>query len=117
MINYNDRFYNCVKHNNTFISYCNNCNMNLCEKCEEIHNNKHKIISYKEKKPSEKKLNEIRNEIKEIERKIKKYKREINKLNNLYVRNMNNIIDDLDNYMLLCENINKSLDNLKIMNL
>ena len=112
MIEYNDRFYKCIKHNNIFISYCNSCNINLCEKCEENHDNKHKRISYKEKKPNEKKLNEIKKEIKEIEKKIKRYKMEINKLNNLFVKNMNNIINDLDNYILLYENIYNSIDNL-----
>ena len=85
MIEYNNRYNKCIKHNDIFISYCNNCNMNLCEKCEEEHNNnKHKRILYKEKKPNDKKLNEIKNEIKEIEKKIKQYKFEIQKLNNLY---------------------------------
>ena len=64
MIEYNNRFYKCLKHNNNYISYCNNCNMNLCEKCEENHDNEHKRVSYKEKKPNEKKINEIKKEIK-----------------------------------------------------
>ena len=87
--------------------------MNLCEKCEEIHNKKHKRTSYKEKRPNERILNEIRNEIKEIQSKIKQYKMEIKKLNELYIKNMNNIINDLDNYILLYEAINKSIDNIK----
>ena len=98
MIECNNRFYKCIQHNNNFISYCNNCNMNLCEKCEEIHN-KHIRISYKERKPNKKKLIEIKNEIKEIEIKLEKYKMEIKKLNNLYVKNMNNIINYIDNYI------------------
>ena len=112
MIEYNNRFYKCIKHNNNFISYYNSCNINLCEKCEENHDNRHKRISYKEKKPNEIKLNEIKKEIKEIEKKIERYKREINKLNNLFEKNMNNIINNLDNYILLYENIYNSIDNL-----
>ena len=37
---------------------------------------------------------------------------EINKLNNLFKKNMNNIINDLDNYILLYENIDNLTDNL-----
>ena len=44
---------------------------------------------------------------------MKKYKMEIKKLNNLYLKNMNNIINYIDNYILLYEIINKSIDNLK----
>ena len=55
----------------------------------------------------------MRNEIEEIERKMKRYKMEIKKLNNLYVKNMNNIINYIDNYILLYKKINKSIDNFK----
>ena len=55
MIKYKDKFYKCNIHNKNYIIYCNNCNKNLCEKCEEVHNKKHKKIFYKEKKPNEKK--------------------------------------------------------------
>ena len=113
MIEYKDRFYKCVNHNIDFISYCKVCKMNLCGKCEIAHNNNHKIKLYKEKMPNKKQLDEIKIEIEEIIKNIKKYKIQIKILNNLYLKNMNNIIDDLDNYILLYEKINKSLDNLK----
>ena len=54
-IKYNERFYKCNIHIKNYIIYCNNCKKNLCEKCEEEHNKKHKKIFYKEKKPNEKK--------------------------------------------------------------
>ena len=113
MIEYNNRFYKCNSHNNNFISYCNVCNMNLCTKCEGEHNIKHKLILYKEKRPNERKINEIKGEIKGIEEKIMKFKMEIKKLNNLYVNNMNNIINYLNKYILFYENLDKLLDNLQ----
>ena len=110
MIDSEYNFYKCIKHKNMFISYCTICNINLCDKCEEQHNIKHKRISYKEKRPNERKIDEIKNEIKFLENKIKQYKKEIKRLNNFYQRNMNNIINDLDKYILLYENIYKSTD-------
>ena len=49
-ITYNYQFYFCIKHLLKYISYCDICQTNLCEKCEEKHkdNKKHKIISNKE---------------------------------------------------------------------
>ena len=111
MIEYKNQFDKCIEHNNDFISYCHNCNINLCEKCENQHY-KHKIILFKERKPSIKKLNDIKNEIKNIERKIYQYKFEIIKLNNLFFNNIKIYINDLDKYIIFYENIYESIDNL-----
>ena len=113
MIKYNERFYKCSKHNKKFISYCKTCNMNLCEKCEVNHKNKeHNKVLYKEIIPNPNKLIEINNEILEMEEKLKRYKFEINKLNNLYVKNMNNIIEEIDKYLLLYNYLKSSVGNL-----
>ena len=40
--NYN--YYNCKKHNESFIKYCKDCNENICFLCENEHNN-HDIIN------------------------------------------------------------------------
>ena len=108
MIEYKERFYKCNKHNKNYIIYCNNCNKNLCEGCEEEHNIKHKKIFYKEKKPNEKKIIEIKKEFENIKIKINKYKIEIKILNNIYIKNNDNILKYLDEYILLYKNIYKS---------
>ena len=113
MIDYKDRFYKCNKHIKNYIIYCYNCNQNLCQECGEEHNKKHKIIFYKEKIPTEKKLVEIIKEFEDRKAKINKYKFEINILNNLYSKNMNNIINYLNIYISLNENIYKSINNIK----
>ena len=69
MIEYNKRYYNCFRHNKGFISYCINCNANLCEICEEDHY-KHKIFIYKREKPNEFKIKEMKNEIEDNKIKI-----------------------------------------------
>ena len=45
VINYENRNYICEIHNESYISYCNNCKSNICMKCERQHL-KHEIISY-----------------------------------------------------------------------
>jgi len=43
IINYNDKYYICKKHNDSYIKYCKECKENLCSKCINEHNN-HIII-------------------------------------------------------------------------
>ena len=95
--------------------------MNLCGKCELNHKDKeHNKVLYKEIIPNPNKLIEISNEILEMEEKLKRYKFEINRLNNLYVKNMNNIIEEIDKYLLLYNYLKSSVGNLnnyeRIMN-
>ena len=47
IIDYDYRFYICIKHTNKYISYCKTCNINSCNKCENEHKN-HKIQILKE---------------------------------------------------------------------
>jgi len=59
IIDYEYRFKFCINHQKQYISFCKNCNINLCARCEEKHKN-HKIKIYKEIKPNEKKIKEIK---------------------------------------------------------
>ena len=107
IIDYEYRFNICINHNKKYISYCNNCNINICEKCEEKHK-KHKIINYKEIKPNEKRIKEI----KEDEIKINKYKEEL-KLLNKYLNNfINDLVNEIDIYIKIYKNIKKNSDYL-----
>ena len=56
ILDYEYRFIMCIKHHNKYISYCKNCNINLCEKCEEEEHKNHKIKSYKEMKLNNKRI-------------------------------------------------------------
>ena len=127
---FNKRYSFCTTHFLNYVSYCSNCCINLCEKCEKAHiKHKNKILLYKKEKLNSKKINELENEIKENIESINKYKEEINKLNELFgefimeknkdLENMNklyetliNILNNLSNY----ENI-KNILNLKIDNI
>ena len=48
IINYDNKNYICNKHNETFVEYCNDCNIDICFSCFNEHKN-HKTISYKGK--------------------------------------------------------------------
>ena len=60
LLYYNKIYSNCKKHLIEYVSYCSQCNINLCEKCEkEHHNHKNKIILFKKEKLEDKKKKEI----------------------------------------------------------
>ena len=125
IIEYNKRLNICYIHNNEFISYCNICKLNLCPQCEASHYN-HKIIYYKEIKPGEKKLNEIKkeaNDYKSIINQIINNFKYLNKSINNYINKSKSkliefiklydiilaSLDNINNY----ENIN-NINNLKV---
>ena len=112
LLYYNKRYSYCNKHQIEYVSYCSNCNINLCEKCEKEHyNHKNKIILYK-KEIEEKKKKEIEKEIKDNILKINEYKNEINQINDSFSNMIKNINEELDNYNKLLNKMNNILDNL-----
>ena len=100
-MDYEEKNYLCNKHNEPFLSYCNECNKNLCMKCKLEHNNLHKIISYKEILPNitNIKINNI----------IEKFKKNIDELIKL-LQNISNIIEQfyLINYKIWNNNNTKN---------
>ena len=107
IIDYDYRFYFCNKHNNRYISYCKNCNINLCNQCENEHS-KHKYKSFKEIKPNNKRIEEVKKE-KMI---IKSCKDELMILKKIFNTVINSLIDDLDKYMIIYNYLNESFQNL-----
>jgi len=113
IIEYNRRYDTCNKHGKKYISYCNDCKLNLCEKCEGKHyKSKHKIIIYKMIINKIRK-EEIEKDLKENIKKIKAYKKEINILHEIYNNVMINYKNDLDDYINTIKDILYFLDNLK----
>jgi hypothetical protein len=90
-IDLEERYMKCINHNINFISYCYSCKINLCEKCEEDHR-MHEIRYYKQIKPNEKRIRELKDE----EIKINKYKEEIKILNEELKDLTSNLICELD---------------------
>ena len=91
IINYYQRNYICLKHNNIFIKYCEDCQINICYLCNIEHNN-HKVISFDDLKDdiekSKKNLKDLKTaldifteQIYEIIKKLNKLIKDINIFN------------------------------------
>ena len=63
IIDYDQKYYFCKMHNDTYISYCKNCKSNLCLFCISEHNEEHEIIEYKSIVPDKNKIKEELNEL------------------------------------------------------
>ena len=111
IIKYNRRYDTCNKHEKEYISYCKNCKLNLCEKCEGEHY-KHKIIIYR-KIINNIKIEEMKKDLNENINRIKEYIKEINILNKIYNDVMINYKNDLYDYINIINEILYYLDNLK----
>ena len=114
LIKINDKYYKCNKHNDVFISYCNDCNINLCYKCE-INHSKHKIIYLKQIIIKKNKIEEIKKNIIEFKELINKYKEEIKKMNVLYMDLSEYIsysLDNLNNYESIINVTNINIKNI-----
>jgi len=126
IINYNDKEFICDIHNEQYNSYCNKCKKNICILCENNHND-HDLVYYGKLAIEEsqiiKKLAEIKKEIDIFNDNIKEKIRKLNKIiENIdeYYKIINNIIqnyinDKKRNYQILI-NIDKIINNNDIIN-
>ena len=75
IINYDDKYYICDKHNENYISYCEKCKINLCTLCEG--HQKHKRIYYDDYLPKNEELIKKKKELKSY---IHQFNNEINSI-------------------------------------
>ena len=116
IFNYDDKNYNCEKHNEQFIEYCQKCGKNLCFLCKNEHIEHKDIINLQSIIiPKEEILNRLKNTeilIDEIKRNVEDIK---NKLNN-FVKNLDILHkinkNFIDNYNVKNRNY-EILQNLK----
>ena len=113
--------YNCNKHNKSYVSYCLECEKDLCINCVKNHNKNHRNEKYKKIKP---KIKDIKIIIENIKKNFDKLKNIVKKIINtlLYtIKKVENIYreynDLLKNYELqminyeLLQKMNKIKDN------
>lgn len=105
IIDYDDKFYTCDLHYESYISYCDDCKKDICITCEMEHSG-HKIISYGSILPNVKKIKE---EAKNLNDKKEEIKNEIKDI----IKKLNIIIDELDSYYGIYVDIVNSYDNKK----
>ena len=98
IINYDDKYYICEKHTENYISYCEECKINLCTLCEG--HKKHKRIFYADELPKKKELIEKKN----------KLKNKIYSINN-EIKMLINILNEVMNKMNIYYKINEDIIN------
>ena len=99
VIDYDTKNYICNEHNEKFISYCEECNLNLCLDCSIKHNKEHKIIKYQDIIEDEKKIKE----------KLKKFKEKridimIDKINKI-TSILNKVVENINKYYNIMQDI------------
>ena len=104
--NYEKKNYWCDEHNDNFISYCLDCKCNLCLKCELRHNEKHKLIAFKDILPNKNFLNKVKSMQNKFREYIDRLQEEINKIE----KTLHSFLDSLNNYYQINEEIVKNYD-------
>ena len=102
IIEYDQKYYKCSKHNDNYTHYCNNCKINICIICEKEHNN-HNIISLGNIMPDKNILEENKNDLKNI---INKFNNEIKDI----INKLNNIINNIEEYYNIYNDIIKEYE-------
>ena len=90
-IEYENRNYLCLVHNKKFVSYCLDCNTNLCEDCEDWHEN-HENIGFCQVKP-------INDQVDKLSQEINKQKMELKDFVENMKKTFNDIIKTVENYL------------------
>ena len=108
IINYDNKNYICNKHNETFIKYCKDCNIDLCFSCINGHKN-HKVLSYEDKLIDIKELRKKMNNLKIV---INKFKTNLEEIINKFKK----LEDNLDIYYNINNNIINNYEKSKHRN-
>ena len=98
VINYDDKYYICAKYNDNYISYCEECKINICSLCEKHKN--HKIINFLEISPNKA----------ELEKKLKTLKK-FNSLLFIDIIELINILNQVKTNMEIYYKINEDIIN------
>ena len=108
LINYDLKYYICKEHNESYISYCSTCKINICFQCQKDHLN-HDIILYGEILPNKNELfeklkgfrtviNTFNDNIDEIIKKLNNVKENLELLYNIYYNMVEKYEDKFRNY-------------------
>ena len=105
VIDYDDKFFICDVHYESYNSFCENCRKDLCMACEKEHNG-HKIKYYGTILPD---LKKIKEEIKTFNDKKEQFKNEIKAI----INKLNNLMEQIEEYYRIYIDIINSYGNKK----
>ena len=84
IIDYDDKNYICDIHKEYYITYCDECNKNLCMQCQNEHDTGHNIIEYRkvfeDKEKIKKELDEFKKNIDILNGEINRIIQKLNKI-------------------------------------
>ena len=103
IINYEDKNFICHKHNEALIMYCYDCKLNLCLSCQNMHK-KHKTIFFGDISPE---IYKIENEMKKLRKTIDIFNTDTNNI----INQMKKVMDNLEIYYKICDDIFKNYIN------
>ena len=88
IINYENKNYVCIKHDEQFFKYCEDCKIDLCLSCTEGHKN-HKVISFEDKLIN---LKDLRKKMNDLNSLLNTFKKNLNEL----IQKLKNIEENMD---------------------
>ena len=103
IINYDEKYYICANHFESYSSYCYDCKKDICAMCEKEHSG-HKSITYGSILPD---MNEVNSELTNFKQTIDEYKNEINKI----IEKLKNNLNNLDIYYKISYDIINNYEN------
>ena len=102
IINYDDKYYICDKHDENYTSYCEECKVNICTLCDKHKN--HKRINFMEILPNKQELIKKKKTLCNF---INQFKSDVNNLINI----LNDVKDKMDIYYQINESIIDNYEN------
>ena len=105
-IEYDDKYFKCCFHNQSFTNFCNDCHQNLCILCENDHSN-HNKISLGSMIPKENNFKENQTYLRIM---IDKFKKKIQEI----IDKFNNVISNIELYYNIYSDIISSYNSSKI---
>ena len=116
MVPLEDKNYYCIKHGKTFISYCIDCNCNICEDCKSSHpdkDNEHQLFEFDKLKPSKEDVNKLREVVKKHREKLKKFISSTKKLLDEMITTVESYIKS---YIIIESSLIRRYNDKKLMN-
>ena len=102
VIDYDLKDFSCQKHNELYISYCDDCKKDICVLCAKEHN-EHKIITYGDIMPE---IEEVEKNINKLKETISEFKNHINEI----ILKLNKLMYNLDEYYKIYNDCIKNFD-------